>query len=1000
LSLESDVVRTRSAPTATVHLAIWLGCLLPQFNLLGASAWSTRAWQAEEGLPDNNVTGAAQTPEGYLWVSTHSGLARFDGVRFQLMPLPGTTARSNSLVRAMFLGQGSAVWVALEAERGIVAGFSRNLTHVFTAADGLSSSKPLNLAQTRDGAMWVGYVDGSVCRLAKGKVTRFGAAEGLTGMGGCWLATDAEGELWYAKAGRVGVFRADQFEARFSLPERVVRIAGASDGGLWVGAGKRLLKSSGTNQPVLLRELPTDRPGVEPFLLFEDRQRGLWIGTTAGGLFHWDGREIVATETSHSDITSITEDREGNIWVGTEGGGLNRLRNRVLELHGSAAGLPFDATRSIGKDADGVIWATGANGSLVRRKQDAWETVLEGAGWTGARATCVVGDGLDGVWIGTTRGGLVHHRAGKFRTLGRAEGLGGDNIRALLVDSRTNLWIGLETPFALQRFAGNKFVTIPQPPGSRTIRTIVEDSKRQIWLGTSDGFLFRVEGDALVDETARVVQPPKPIRALYADGEGGLWIAYAGAGLGRLREGKFVAFGTERGLPDNYISGIASDGGNTLWLAAGHGIFAVSKRELEKTLSPGAERVMVVDYGRNESLPNLQGSYGHWPSSHVSSDGRLWFATRSGLIAVNQNRVQPNRIPPTTVIERVMLDGRELTLRPGEALRIPPGHRQLRIEYTAFSFAAPESLSFKYQLRAWEDAWSEPDAKRVAEFQRLGAGAYEFNVTARSSAGVWHQQGANLRFVVEPFFWQRWSFRLLGGGLAFGLLAWAIHTYERRRVRARLVELERQHAVERERARIARDIHDELGTGLTQISLLADVGCVKPGDATEAEANFIKIAERARSAVQSLDEIVWAANPRNDFLPRVADYLCHLVDDGFEGSEMRRRKEVPTSLPLIPVRAEARHNLALAVKESLANTLKHSRATTVRLKLEWNEPELVVTVEDDGEGFDRTRVSRLGEGLGNQSARMAEIGGTIAVHSTPGQGTRTVFRMRLEAGAS
>jgi signal transduction histidine kinase len=464
-----------------------------------------------------------------------------------------------------------------------------------------------------------------------------------------------------------------------------------------------------------------------------------------------------------------------------------------------------------------------------------------------------------------------------------------------------------------------------------------------------------------------------------------------------LREGKFVAFGMERGLLDNYISGIASDGGNTLWLAAGHGIFAVSKRELDKSLAPGAERVLAVDYGRNESLPNLQGSYGHWPSALVARDGRVWFPTRSGLIAVNQNRVQPNRIPPATLIERVTLDAREISFRAGEAFRVPPGHRQLKIEFTAFSFAAPESLSFKYRLRGWDEAWTEADSKRVAEFQRLAAGDYEFTVTARSSAGVWQQQGATLRFVVEPFFWQRWTFRIGVGGMTVGLLAWAIRTYERRRVRARLTELERQHAVERERARIARDIHDELGTGLTQISLLADVGCVKPGDPQEAEANFTKIAERARTAVQSLDEIVWAANPRNDFLPRVADYLCHLVDDGFENSTVRCRKEVPTGLPPIPVRAELRHNLALAVKESLANTLKHSRATMVRLKLEWNAPELVVTVEDDGAGFDPAGVRHPGEGLGNQTARMAEIGGTVAVHSTPGQGTRTVFRVRLEA---
>ena len=955
------------------------------------SPWSVRAWQTEEGLPENNVTGVAQTPEGYLWLATHGGLARFDGVRFQLQPLPVPSVRSNSLIRTMLLGREKTIWVALEADRGLVIGFSDKATNVFTAADGLPGFKPLVISQTGDGDVWVGYVDGSACRIARGKVTRFGAQDGLTGTSGCWLTTDAAGTLWFAKAGNVGIFRDDRFETRFSLSQRVVRLVGASDGGLWICAGKRLLKSTDGKEPVAIGELPTERLGVDPSVLFEDRAGGLWIGTTAGGLFHWDGKKIEAADTSHSDITSITEDREGNIWVGTEGGGLNRLRNRVLELHGSAAGLPFEAVRSVCEDDSGTIWAVGANGALVRGRNGEWETVREGNGWSGARATCVVSDRSGGVWIGTYRGGLVHWRNGVFKTLGRGDGLGGDNVRALLVDSKTNVWIGLETASCLQRLRDGKFFTIEQPTGSRTIRTIVEDKAGRIWLGTSDGFLFRVENDSLVDETAHVLQPTKPIRALHADADGGLWIGYAGVGVGWLRDGKFSCFGTEHGLLDNYISGIESDGASALWFTSGHGIFQVNQRELEK----GPDRVLAVDFGRNESLPNLQGSYGYSPATARSRDGKLWFATRSGLVAANVARLQPNRIPPAMLIERLLLDGKPVPFKANVPVRIPPGHRRLEIEYTAFSFAAPESILFKSKLEGWDEEWSEPTGQRSAEFQRLVAGDYEFRVVARNSAGVWNREGAAIYFRVEPYLWQQWWFRIAAGVLGIGLLFWAIRTHERRKVRHRLAELEHQHAIERERSRIARDIHDELGTGLTQIGLLADVGGLKPGDGQEVEANFVKIGTRAREAVRSLDEIVWAANPRNDFLPRLADYLCHLTDDCFETGETRCRKEVPTGLPAVPVGAEVRHNLALAVKEALANSLKHARANTVKLRLEWNAPELIVTVEDDGVGFDPDQTRSLGNGLSNQATRMKEIGGDVDIVSSPGKGTRSVFRVKL-----
>jgi signal transduction histidine kinase len=229
------------------------------------------------------------------------------------------------------------------------------------------------------------------------------------------------------------------------------------------------------------------------------------------------------------------------------------------------------------------------------------------------------------------------------------------------------------------------------------------------------------------------------------------------------------------------------------------------------------------------------------------------------------------------------------------------------------------------------------------------------------------------------------------------LLGWVIRKYEQRRVRRKLEELERRNAIERERARIARDIHDDLGAGLAQIGLLADLGASQAADVKRAESSFSTIGARARSAVSSLDEIVWAANPRNDNLPRLADYLCHLADECFEQGPLRCRKEVPTGLPPIPVGAELRHNLALAVKEALANVLKHSGAQTVWLRLKWEAPNLAVSVADDGSGLASRPEGGLADGLRNQQTRMGDIGGTVEIQSSPGQGTQVLFRVKLTA---
>jgi signal transduction histidine kinase/streptogramin lyase len=580
--------------------------------------------------------------------------------------------------------------------------------------------------------------------------------------------------------------------------------------------------------------------------------------------------------------------------------------------------------------------------------------------------------------------------------LTRKEGLAGDTIRGLFLDHQGALWISQESSTTLQRLYEGELKSYPQPTGSRHVRTMAEDAAGSIWLGTVDGVLLRVIGETLVDETSRTTDRPKPIRCLYTTPDGSLWIGYAGAGLGRLREGRFARIGTEQGLHDSHVCAITADTEGALWFAGDHGIFQVRQRELDSVAEGRATRVLSVFYGRDEGLPSLQGNYGYAPGATRSRDGRLWFPMRTGLAVVHPQRLQPNRIPPPVWIEKVTVDGRSVGLPDGATpLRLPPTHRRIEVEFTAPSFVGPENVQFRHQLEGWDGEWTEPNTQRSVNYSRLPAGSYRFLVNACNSVGVWDERGAKLSVIIQPFVWQTWWFRLATGTSLAGFLAWGVRNYERRKVRRKLGELERRNAIERERTRIARDIHDDLGAGLAQIGLLADLGASEAADARRVEINFSKIGARARTAVSALDEIVWAANPRNDALPRLADYLCHLADECFEHGPARCRKEVPTGLPPVPVGAELRHNLALAVKEALTNALKHSGAQTVWLRLKWEAPTLVVSVEDDGAGLGAGKEGQLADGLRNQAARMQDIGGKVEIQSSPAQGTRITFRVSL-----
>ena len=994
-SVSTQSMRVGKSPALYVLVALLF--LTAAVALATDSDWSLRVWQVDNGLPDNNVTGVAQTADGYLWVATHAGLARFDGERFVTWPLPLASDRFNSLVRALLLDRENSLWLALEAEDGLLIGLSDRTTNIFNVASGVPNTRPLVIAETADETKWAGYADGSVSSYAKGKVTHFGVRDGLAGAGGCWLATDAENNLWFAKAGGVGVFKDGHFEKCFGLPEEKIRLAAARDNGIWILAGHRLLKCTDGKTPVFIGELPTTRPGVVPSVIYEDRTGGVWLGTLAGGLFHWDGQEIVPVETSHSDITSVMEDREGNIWVGTEGGGLDRLRNRILELHGAARGLTFETARSVCEDDTGVIWATGVSGALARFVNGQWQTITNGAGWTGAAATCVVNDHHGGVWIGANNGGLFHWRAGKFSLLRRKDGLGSDTVRALLVDRHDDLWIGLETPNALQRLHKSVFQNFVSPTNSRTIRSMVEDAAGKIWLGTQSGSLLRVETNSLVDETAHALQPIKPIRALHATADGGLWIGYAGAGVGWLRDGKFSHFTVEQGLPDNNICGVESDNSGALWFTCSHGIFQVRQREFAEFAGKQNERLLALEFGRNEGLLNLQGSYGFWPNTAHGRDGRLWFTTRSGLVAAWPERLQPNRIPPVVLIEIFLVDGQSQTLTANDGrLHLPPSHHKLEIEFTALNFAAPENILLQHRLTGWDDNWSEPSKARSFTFSRLPAGRYEFQVTARNAAGVWNRDGAKLIFEVEPFLWQRWWFRLAAVAVFTGLVIAVVRYVSFRRLRAKLLRLEQDAALQRDRARIASDLHDDLGANLTQIALLSELAQNDFEKPAEARGHLDQIFRTAKSVTRSLDEIVWAINPKNDSLDRFVAHLCTYAPEFLNSSGVRCRLDVPVEMPVLTLPADVRHHLHLAVKEALHNVVKHAHASEVQLQLRLAENELVIIIADNGQGIQPGAKMPTGaDGLENFRQRLAEVGGRFEQQNVAAGGTKIIFTVPL-----
>ena len=963
------------------------------------SPWSVHVWQSDDGLPNNNVTGLAQAPDGYLWIATPGKLARFDGVHFEGFSPKSIVPQFDKKITALLQTRTNGLWLGME--HGPVLCLNSETIRVIT--NGVPDIVVEKMVEDNEGAVWILASNGKgglLCCLQDGKVTHV-----WTGGGPRALVEDTQGRIWFSKDGAISLYQQGTFDMLEQLPNQITQLAAAADGGIWICSGPQLFKYDRKNG---LRELGTveaEHPGIEPQALLEDHSGAVWIGTSDGGLFRFANGQFENVPTSHREILSLLEDREGNLWVGTGGGGLDRIQPRAIELEGIEAGLPFEAVQSVCEDRRGVLWAATQNGLLACRQDNLWSNVSANASWPGGKVSCVAADNTGAVWIGTQDLELISLRDGQFKIRGSPDGLLSRKIHSLLVGKNGDLWIGGNSPDSLQRLHAGQFQRFKLPPDIHVIRAMAEDLEGNIWIGTSKGTLLRVTGDQVIDESVRVSGQPWSIRSLAASPDGSLWIGYSGWGLGRLKDNRFTHLTTRDGLCDDQISQIVSDDRGWLWLGADHGIFKIRPQEFEDVAAGRAACLHPIHYGQSDGAPSLQANFGAAPGAWRSRDGRLWIPMRTALAVVDPNKLHEDREPPPVLLTRVVADDQVAAVyggavpienipdlrRPQTTLRFPPGHRRLEFDFTALSFAAPENISFQYRLDGFDDRWIESGGQRSVSYSRLSAGSYRFRVKACNRDGVWNENGAALAFIVEPFLWQTWWFRLTALML-FTSAVFAVARYVSfRRLRLRLQLVEQQAALDRERARIARDIHDDLGCRLTKIVLLTELALGNSAETDHQLERVKQISTTAHEGMQSLDETVWAINPRNDTLADLIDYIGQFALEFLQMAGIRCQLDLPDHPPARTISTEVRHNLFLAVKEALNNIVRHSGATEVHLRITISGDALTFAVEDNGRGFGLLPDNAGADGLRNMRQRLEEISGLCRIDSRPGGGTRISF---------
>jgi ligand-binding sensor domain-containing protein/signal transduction histidine kinase/CheY-like chemotaxis protein len=807
--------RPRERPTASSAACLRIGLLaaaLATAFSLDAHAldpakhltqFPRRVWLTADGLPDVQVQTILRSREGYLWVGTMRGLARFDGLHFTTFDRRTTPALGGDSIWALLETRDGTLWV------GALGGLSRYKDGRWTAvtrADGLGNEQITALREARDGSVWIGTESGLYRTRPGGRVEAVTTKDGPLDEHVHDLLEDPDGTLWIGTSEtglvRINASGVRRYTTRDGLVGNDVRcLSRGPDRALWIGTRQGLSRYDGAHFRNYGKKDGLSNEYVHS--LAWDGQGALWIATGGGGLDRMvDGRFSVLNSPpglARDDVDVVYEDREGIIWFGSA---LSRLADEGFSVYAMADGLPTNEVWSSHEDGDGTFWVATSLGlaGLKRGGQVVTYSVAQGLP---SDSVLTLAEGYEGsLWIGT-RGGVRRLKNGTLTPLPTAQRLSSDDVRALQESRDGSLWIGTAGG-GLNRLQDGRLTVYTTKDGlaSNLVLAVREARNGTLWVGTTGG-LSRREGERFRTFRMGDGLPADRVIALWEDQEGSLWIGTP-QGLARYRDGRFKTYTTADGLPDDFVCGITDDTSGGLWVGSARGPFRVAKRQIEafdNGLVDSLTPVVYTPEGVNGAVQN---------SATRGLDGRLFFATEKGLIVIDSTETARREAAPV-MIETVQIDRRIAASGPQ-----PPGRGELEFHYTALDLMHPERITFKYLLEGFDREWTNAGPRLTAHYTNIPPGHYRFRVVALSNDGNGSQNESSFDFVLEPHLYEaRWFQGLCLIGLALGLIGLHWRRVRSLRARARTLSLLVEERTQAQRA--LEESNHRLGDALDQL---------------------------------------------------------------------------------------------------------------------------------------------------------------------------------------
>lgn len=954
------------------------------------------AWRLQEGDFSGTPTSIAQTTDGYLWIGTDSELLKFDGVRFtQWTAWPGNVPYSFNIESLLATPDGT-LWIGTRI--GLARLRDGSITYVTTAQNGA----PNALALGADGSIWFSrnnqHDDRNkpLCRVHPDGTTVecFGGSQGRQCMTAESVSVDRQGQVWLGCT--PGFLRLSSGSFEYHAPNGITK---EDEGKTWLSASL---------------DLGNDHRLVG----YDSAGKGFGLQQFSAG--NWQSYDVEGFKGEDNRIASLFIDNDGALWIGTDGNGLFHVVNGKVDHFGLAEGLSGASVWSIFSDREGSIWVA-TSGGIDRFHRLKVTSFTQQQGMVSDSAVSVASKS-DGTVVVGLIGGLNFIRPTGITSIRPGKDLPGKMVQQLLVDHKGTLWIGNDDQ--LGTVVENRFRPFPAP--TFQVHNLIEDPQHTIWLSLK-GDQYHVDGNHLT--LSRPLGPdhsytwfvPDPVDGYWQITGGGsitryekgsyhvlsnkqpgihfyfslfgpdhkLW-AWGPAGLGLLKDNRWITLTSKNGLPCDVIYSVADDGAGSFWLYSRCAMVVIPYSQLEAWANDPAQTIhpsLLI-----KPSDGALGSMGSFPVVNARSpDGRLWFAHQTALQMVDPKHLPWNSFPPPVHIEQLIADHRPMKMSSND-ISLPVRTRDLEVDYTALSLVAPKEVRFRYRLSGIDKDWQDVGSRRQAFYMNLDPGHYVFQVIACNNDGVWNQTGERLNFTIPPTFYQTLVFRyvliLLTATILWLLYLWRLHN-----VTVRIEE--RMAARLSERERIARELHDTLLQGfqamLLRIGIVAQrfseeepVRQSMEGELDRAQGVLLEGRNRIKELRTSVEDAPGFLEQMNDLCEELQRDASAKISIATTGSPRRLKTFVSEELYLI-------------CKEALTNAILHSGAAEIGLSVFFENDCLKIRCGDNGKGIDPTILENgflAGHwGMSGMKERAKQLGAEWTIKSSNDAGTEIDLRV-------